>query len=66
MEPGAEEEGAAGVAEFNVAALAQVSDANPYCTLSNFEIEKKIGQGQVSLFGGIFSDLLRLLPFSAV
>ena len=47
MEPGPEEEGATGVTEFNVAALAQVSDANPYCTLANFEIEKKIGQGQV-------------------
>ena len=49
MEPSADEEGATGVAEFNVAALAQVSDANPYCTLANFEIEKKIGQGQVRL-----------------
>lgn len=48
MEPQAQEEGATGVAEFNVAALAQASDANPYCTLANFEIEKKIGQGQFS------------------
>ena len=48
MESGMEEEGATGVAEFNVAALAQASDANPYCALANFEIEKKIGQGQVS------------------
>ena len=48
MEQAAEEEGATGVAEFNVTALAQVSDANPYCTLANFEIEKKIGQGQFS------------------
>jgi len=48
MESGMEEEGATGVAEFNVAALAQASDANPYCALANFEIEKKIGQGQFS------------------
>ena len=39
--------GGSGVAEFNVAALTQVTDANPYCTLANFDIEKKIGQGQV-------------------
>ena len=56
MESGGQEEGASGVAEFNVAALAQASDANPYCTLANFEIEKKIGQGQVIECSILFSN----------
>jgi len=38
----------ASAAELGVASITHASDTNPYCTLANFEIEKKIGQGQFS------------------